>query len=184
MKKIIFLILSALILVSGIFLINRSTNNTNITKPIQAPLSADESKAIMKKWEATPAGIFYNEWKATPAGKRVFASESKIRMSLKAFKNMEGIVSSLSLPPGSRLGFGIMVKIQGEDFILTFNTENNGENANEIEQLKKLKVNDKLIIRSHNVSHAPKYAFPIVSGDYIEKDGKMIFERKPNKGGC
>jgi len=34
------------------------------------------------------------------------------------------------------------------------------------------------------VSHAPKYAFPIVSGDYIEKDGKMIFQRIPNKGGC
>lgn len=176
--------LSALLLVSGILLINSSTSNTNITKPIQEPLSAAESKAIMKKWEATPAGIFYNEWKASPAGRKVLASESKIRMSLKAFKNMEGIVTSLSLPPGSRLGFGIMVKIQGEDFILTFDTEKNGENANEVEQLQKLKVNDKLIIRSRNVSHAPKYAFPIVSGDYIEKDGKMIFQRKPNKGGC
>ena len=181
MKKIIFLILSALLLVSGILLINR---NTNITKPIQEPLSAAESKAIMKKWEATPAGIFYNEWKASPAGKRVFASESKIRMSLKEFKTMEGIVTSLSLPPGSRLGFGIMVKIQGEDFILTFDTENNVENVEELEQLHNLKVNDKIIIRSHNVSHAPKYAFPIVSGDYIEKDGRMIFERLPNKGGC
>lgn len=184
MKKIIFLMLSALILVSGILLINRGTSNTNITKPIQGPLSVAESKDIMKKWEATPAGIFYNEWKASPAGKKVFGSESKIRMSLKEFKNMEGIVTSLSLPPGSRLGFGIMVKIQGDNFILTIDADNNSENSKDLEQLQSLKVNDKLIIRSHNVSHAPKYAFPIVSGDYIEKDGKMIFQRIPNKGGC
>ena len=183
MKKIIFLMLSTLLLVSGILLINRNTDSNN-TKPIQESLSAAESKAIMKKWEATPAGIFYNEWKVSPAGKKVFTSESKIRMSLKEFKNMEGMVTSLSLPQGSRFGLGIMVKIQGDDFILTFDAEKNGENAQEIEQLKNLKVNDKLIIRSHNVSHAPKYAFPIVSGDYIEKDGKMIFHRIPNKGGC
>jgi len=175
--------LSALLLVSGILMINRNTHS-NITKPIQGPISAAESKAIMKKWEATPAGIFYNEWKASPAGKKVFGSESKIRMSLKEFKNIEGIVTSLSLPPGSRLGFGIMVKIQGDNFILTIDADNNSENSKDLEQLQSLKVNDKLIIRSHNVSHAPKYAFPIISGDYIEKDGKMIFQRIPNKGGC
>jgi len=176
--------LFSIILVSVNLLINRSSNNTTGAKTIQKPLSAAESKAIMKKWEATHAGIFYNEWKASSAGKRVFTSESKIRMYLKEFKNMEGIVTSLSLPPGSMLGFGIMVKIKSEYYILTFNAVNNNDNSKELEQLHHLKVNDKIIIRSHNVSHAPKYAFPIVSGDYIEKDGKTIFKRIPNKGGC
>jgi hypothetical protein len=73
-----------------------------------------------------------------------------------------------------------MVKIKGEDYILSFGVES----KNEFEQLHKLKVNDKIIIRSHNVSHAPKYAFPIVAGDNIERNGKLIYKRVPGKGGC
>jgi hypothetical protein len=33
---------------------------------------------------------------------------------------MEAFVTSLSLPPGSRLGFGVMVRINGDDYILKF----------------------------------------------------------------
>jgi len=50
--------------------------------------------------------------------------------------------------------------------------------------LHSLKVNDKIIIRSHNLSHAPKYSYPIVSGDYVEQDGNIIYKRAPRKGGC
>jgi len=50
--------------------------------------------------------------------------------------------------------------------------------------LHSLKVNDKIIIRSRSVSHAPKYAYPIVSGDYVERDSKVIFKRVPRKDGC
>ena len=54
----------------------------------------------------------------------------------------------------------------------------------QLEQLHSLKVDDKIIIRSRNVSHAPKYAYPIVSGDYVERDSKIIYKRIPRKGGC
>ncbi|MDQ7948016.1 MAG: hypothetical protein REI93_04205 [Pedobacter sp.] len=73
-----------------------------------------------------------------------------------------------------------MVKINGEDFILSFGLEE----PMEFKQLHSLKVNDSILIKSHVVSHAPKYAYPIVSGDYVERDGKVIYKRKPRKGGC
>ena len=92
---------------------------------------------------------------------------------------MEGVVTSLSLPPGSRLGFGVMVRINGDDYILSFAPE-----KFQLEQLHSLKVDDKIIIRSHSVSHAPKYSYPIVSGDYVERDSKIIYKRAPRKGGC
>jgi hypothetical protein len=34
-----------------------------------------------------------------------------------------------------------------------------------------------------SISHAPKYSYPIVSGDYVEQDGKVIYKRAPRKGG-
>ena len=87
---------------------------------------------------------------------------------------------ALSLPPGSRLGFGVMVRINGDNYILGYGPEK----SNEFRQLYSLKVDDKIIIRSRNVSHAPKYSYPIVSGDYVERDSKVIFKRIPRKGGC
>ena len=93
---------------------------------------------------------------------------------------MNAVVTSLTLPQGSRLGFGVMVKMNGEDYILAFGIES----KHEFDQLRKLKVNDKIMIKSHNVSHAPKYAYPIVSGDNIERNGKLIYKRVPGKGGC
>jgi hypothetical protein len=92
---------------------------------------------------------------------------------------MEAVVTSLSLPPGSRLGFGVMVRIDGDDYILNFEPE-----KSQLEQLHSLKVADKIIIKSRSVSHAPKYSYPIVRGDYVERDGKVIFKRVPRKGGC
>jgi hypothetical protein len=74
----------------------------------------------------------------------------------------------------------VMVRINGDDYILSFGPEK----SNELQQLHSLKVNDKIIIRSHSVSHAPKYSYPIVSGDYVERDSKIIYKRAPRKGGC
>ena len=95
---------------------------------------------------------------------------------------MEGVVTSLSLPPGARLGFGVMVRIDGDEYILAFGPEQSDNK--EFQQLHSLKVNDRIIIKSRGVSHAPKYAYPIVSGDYIERDSKIIYKRVPGKGGC
>jgi len=108
----------------------------------------------------------------------VFANR-EIKNETSASTKMEAVVTSLSLPPGSRLGFGVMVRINGDDYILNFAPE-----KSQLEQLHSLKVNDKIIIRSRNVSHAPKYAYPIVSGDYVERDSKIIYKRAPRKGGC
>ena len=180
MKKVIYALILPLVVVSGLVFANREIKNETSKKETPKPLSAAEKQAELKKWEATPDGIMYKKWEASPAGKKVYAAEAKIREHIKDFTNMEGVVTSLSLPPGSRLGFGVMARINGDDYILSFWPVK----SNEFQQLQSLKVNDKIIIRSRNVSHAPKYAYPIVSGDYVERDSKIIYKRAPRKGGC
>ena len=159
-------------------------SNSEIAKeaPKKSTISSsiEEKKAALKKWEATPEGMIFKKWEASPAGKKVYAAEAKIKKSIREYTNMEGVITSLSLPPGSRLGFGVMVKMKGEDYILSFGPAL----KNEFEQLHQLKVNDKIMIKSRGVSHAPKYAYPIIGGDYIEKNGKLSFKRTPAKGGC
>lgn len=94
---------------------------------------------------------------------------------------MEAVITSL--PPGSRSGFGVMVRINGYDYILSFGREN----SNQFQQLHSLKVNDKITIRSQsviNVLYAPRNSYPIILGDYVERDGKIIFKSAPRKGGC
>ena len=164
MKKIIYVLIFPLVLVSGLVFASPEIKG-------ETPL---------KKWEATPDGILFKKWEASPAGLKVIAGSAKIRKSIRDYTNMEAVVTSLSLPTGSRLGLGVMVKIKDDDYILSFGIESNKE----FEQLRNLKVNDKIIIKSHSVSKAPKYAYPIVAGDYVERDGKIIYKRIPRKGGC
>jgi hypothetical protein len=179
MKKVIYALILPLIVVSGLVFANREIKNETSKKSTPKPLSAAEIKAERERWEATPHGIKYKEWEASPAGKKVYAAEAKIRKHTTAFTNVEAVVTSLSLPPGSRLGFGVMARIDGVDYIVKFEPE-----ESQLEQLHSLKVNDKIIIRSHSVSHAPKYSYPIVSCEYVERDSKVIFKRVPRKGGC
>ena len=167
MKKVIYALILPLVVVSGLVFANSEIKNEASKKSTPKPLSADERNAELKKWEASPSG------------KKVYAAEAKIRKHIEDYTNMEAVVTSLSLPPGSRLGFGVMVSINGDDYIVKFDPE-----KSQLEQLHSLKVNDKIIIRSHSVSHAPKYSYPIVSGDYVERDSKVIFKRVPRKGGC
>lgn len=180
MKKVIYALILPLVVVSGLVFANHEIKNETSKKSIPKPLTAAEIDAEKKKWEASPDGIKYKKWTVSPEGMKVLAGAAKIRNQTSAFTNMEAVVTSLSLPPGSRLGFGVMVRINGVDYILSFGSEM----SNEFQQLHSLKVNDKIIIRSHTVSHAPKYTYPIVSGDYVERDGKIIYKRVPRKGGC
>lgn len=175
MKKIVYALILPLVVVGGLVFANREIKNEASKKN----LSAAERKAALKKWEASPDGIKYKKWEASPDGEKVLAGSAKIRKHIKAFTNMEAVVTSLYLPAGSRLGFGVMARIDGEDYIVKFEPE-----KSQLEQLHSLKVNDKIIIRSHSVSQAPKYSYPIVSGDYVERDGKVIFKRVPRKDGC
>jgi hypothetical protein len=180
MKKVIYALILPLVVVSGLVFANREIKNETSKKSIPKPLSTAEMKAYRERWEATPDGIHFKKWEASPAGKKVYAAEAKIRNEISAFTNMEGVVTSLSLPPGSRLGFGVMVRLNGDDYILGYGPQK----SNELQQLHSLKVGDKIIIRSHSVLHAPKYSYPIISINYVERDSKIIYKRAPRKGGC
>ena len=180
MKKVIYWLILPLVVVSGLVFANRGIKHDSSQKTTTRPLSAAEKKAELKKWEGTPGGIMYKKWEASTEGKKVLAGAAKLRKDISAFTNMEAVVTSLSLPPGSRLGFGVMARINGEDYILSFGPEK----ANEFQGLHSLKVNDKIIIKSHTVSWAPKYSYPIVSGDYVERDKSIIYKRAPRKDGC
>ena len=179
MKKVIYALILLLLVVSGLVFANRESKNEIAEKSTPKQLSAAERKAERERWEATPEGIKFKQWEASPAGKKVYAAEAKIWKHLKDSTNMEAVVTSLSLPPGSRLGFGVMVRIYGDDYIVNFAPE-----KSQLEQLHSLKIDDKIILKSRNVSHAPKYSYPIISGDYVERDGKVIFKRVPRKDGC
>lgn len=188
MKKNLYVLILSLVVVSGVVFANRATKNETPKKSIAKPLSVAERKAALKKWEATPDGKMVKKWEESPAGKKVHASTVKISKSIMDYTNMEAVVTSLSLPPGSRLGFGMMVRIDGDDYILVFGPERVGTNLlsfkYEFEELHQLRINDKIIIRSHHVSQAPKYSYPIIAGDYVEQDGATIYKRVSGKDGC
>ena len=179
MKKVIYALILPLVVVSGLLFANREFKNETSKKLTPKPLSAAEIKAEREKWEASPDGINFKQWEASPEGKKVLAGAAKISNQISASTNMEAVVTSLSLPPGSRLGFGVMVRIDGVDYIVKFEPE-----KSQLEQLHSLKVNDKIIIKSHTVSFAPKYSYAIIWGDYVERDSKIIYKRAPRKGGC
>ena len=176
MKKLIYVLILSLVVVSGMVFANREIKNKASQESSPKPLTDAERRAAIKQWEATPEGIKYKKWEASPEGKKVYAGAAKIGKYIRDYTNMEAVVTSLSLPPGSLLGFGVMARINGDDYILRFDDE--------LQQLHSLKVNDKITIKSHTVSYAPKYAYPIVSGEYVERDGKIIYKHAPRKGGC
>jgi hypothetical protein len=176
MKKVIYVLILSLVVVSGLVFANREIKNEASKEAPPKPLTDAERRAALKQWEATPEGIKYKKWEASPQGKKVYAGAAKIGKYIRDYTSMEAVVTSLSLPPGSLLGFGVMARINGDDYILRFDSE--------LQQLQSLKVNDKIIIKGHSVSYAPKYAYPIVSGEYAERDGKIIYKHAPRKGRC
>jgi hypothetical protein len=178
MKKAIYFLFLPLIIVSIVVFANHKSNSTAKSNP--KPLTAAESKAALKKWESSPEGVFFKKWEASPAGLKVQAAAAKINKLAKDHACMEAVVTSLSLPEGAQLGFGFMVNINGEAYILSFGPEMNKE----FTELHRLQVNDKILVKTNGVSKAPKYAYPIVSGDYVERDGKILYKKALNKGGC
>ncbi|MGE7775017.1 hypothetical protein ACQKLP_09845 [Chitinophaga sp. NPDC101104] len=176
MKKAMYALIFSLIVVSGFVFASRAIQNEDPKKPAPKPLTDAERRAAKEEWEMTPAGIAFKMWEASPEGKKVYAAEAKIRQHIKDYTNMEAVVTDLALPPGSLLGFGVMVSINGDDFILRFDDAP--------QQLGSLKLGDKIMIKSHSVSHAPKYAYPIISGEYAEREGEVIYKHAPRKDGC
>jgi hypothetical protein len=188
MKKILYVLILATVVISGLLFANSNikTEPTDNTK--LKTISVAEKKAALKKWEATPEGILFREWEASPEGKKVQNAADKISDAIKSDRTLDAVVSAVSLPPGSRLGYGIMVKINGEEYILAFVAENRKRtkenSSSDFELLRQLKVKDKIKIKSRNVSKAPKYAYPIISGEYVEKNNKVIYERSLGSLGC
>lgn len=174
-----YVLILLLVVVSGLVFANQEIKNESTKRPSPKSLSAAQSDAEKKKWEVSPDGVKFKEWETSPAGKNVRAIAAKIKEDIGAFTTMEAVITALSLPPGSRLGFGVMARINGADYIVNFEAE-----KSQLEQLQRLKVNDKILVKSRNLSYAPKYSYPIVSAEYVERDGKVIFKRVPRQGGC
>lgn len=172
MKILIYALFLSLAGISGLFY-------TNPEKP-NKPTTAAENKATFKNWQASPDGVEFQLWEASPTGKKVHAGAVKINRAIRGHSSLEGVVTSRKLPEGSRVGYGFMVKIDGVEYMLAFGPEADKE----FDGLRGLQVNDKIIIKSHHVSKAPKYAYPILSASYVTKDQKFIFKRKANQGGC
>lgn len=180
MTKGIYALFLLLLSASLLALTNHANEHETPKKTSSKSPSTAANMDALKKWEASPDGIAFNKWKASPQGKKVVSGAAKILPHTKDGSIMEAIVTSLTLPAGSRLGYGVMVSINGEPYILNFGSLK----SNEMQQLNSLKVNDQLLIKSHFVSYAPKYAYAIVAGDYIERDKKILYKRVQPKDGC
>ena len=177
-KKAIYVLILPLVVVSGLLFANREVKSE--TKPSPKPLSIADRKALLddrKKWEASPDGIKYKEWEVSAEGKKVHASHDKIRKYIKAFTNMEAVVTSLTFQRANGKSSGprwLIVRINGEEYMMQFSPK-------DFQQLNSLKVNDKIIVRSHSAGYSPNHPYLIVSGDYIERNSKILFKRDFSK---
>ena len=181
MKKTIYVLILLLVVVSGLVFANREIKNE--TKPSQKTLSVANKKANVderKKWEASPDGIKYKEWQTSAEGKKVYASYINIKRYIKAFSDMEAVVTSVTFQRENASASGpkwLIVRIEGEDYLMQFTTK-------EFQQLSSLKVNDKIIVRSRSAGLSNNHPYLIVSGDYIARDNKILFKREFKNDGC
>ncbi|HLP63116.1 hypothetical protein [Flavobacterium sp.] len=177
MKKIIYVLISSVVVVSGLVFANHQIKNETPKSSIPKHHTTAESKAALKKWEASPDGIKYKEWKNSPEGKKVQASHDKIRRSINTFANMEAVVTSVTFQRENAKSSGpkwLIVKINDEKYMMQFAPK-------DFEKLKNLKVNDKIIVRSRSAGHSPNHPYLILSGDYIEQNNKALFKRDLSK---
>lgn len=137
-------------------------------------------KTALKTWRESTDGKKFTNWEASATGQKVHAGAIKINRAIRGNAQLRGVFTSLRLPEGSSLGFGIMVNILGDDYILAFG----GEKDDEFDALRDLQVNDQIIIKSHHVSKAPKYDFAILSPSYVTQGAKIVYKRAVKKGGC
>ncbi len=181
MKKAIYVLILPLVVLSGLVFANREIKSE--TKSSPKPLSIADRKAGMeerKLWEYSPDGIKFKLWEASPEGKKVHASHDKIRKYLKDFTDMEAVVSSLTFQrTGKSSGIKwLIVRIYGEEYMMQFSPK-------DFQQLNSLKVKDKIILRSRSAGYSPNHPFLIISGDFIERNNKILFKRDFSKNkGC
>ncbi|HEX8378456.1 MAG TPA: hypothetical protein VF602_11620 [Pedobacter sp.] len=179
MKKVIYALILLLVVVSGLVFANREIKNE--TTPSPKPLSIADRKAALeskKKWDASPDGIKFKTWESSPEGKKVHASHDKIRKHIKAFTNMEAVVTSLSFRshPNGKGPNWLIVQINDEKYMMQFGTK-------DFRQLSTLKVNDKILVRSRSAGYSPNHPYLVLSGDYLERNSKVLFKRDFSKKG-
>jgi hypothetical protein len=195
MKKIIYVLILPLVVVSGlVFTFGRCglkpsgsfapfDNGSGATREIKnetksAPkaLTTGDKKARLeerKKWEASPDGINFKKWEASAEGKKVHASYAKVKKYIKAFTDMEAVVTSVTFQTAnqnSSWSKWIIVRINGEECMMQFSQK-------DFQQLSGLKVNDKIILRSRSAAYSPNHPYLILSGDYIARDNEVLFKR-------
>lgn len=182
MKKTIYLVILLLAVVGGLVFANSKTKNE--TKLSAKPVPVADKKGdpdAMKKWEATPAGQHYKEWEASSEGKKVQASYDKIKKSIKAFTEMEAVVTSVTFQRPNQKSSSpkwLIVKIDGEEYMMQFIPK-------DFQQLSSLKVNDKIIVKSRSAGYSPNHPYLIITGDYIARDNQVLFKRDFDKNkGC
>ena len=94
---------------------------------------------------------------------------------------MEAVVTSVTFQCENAKSSGpkwLVVRINGEKYMMQFIPK-------EFEQLKSLKVNDKIILRSRSAGYSHNHPYLIISGDYIAQDNKVLFKRDFSKNkGC
>ena len=182
MKKTIHFLIVTLAVSSVLVFTNCETKNE--PKPSAKNLSVADKKANLdqrKKWEASPDGIKYKEWEVSPEGKKVHASHDKIKRYIKDFSDMEAVITSVTFQRANAKSSGpkwLIVKINDEEYMMQYSSK-------EFESLKNLKVNDKIIVKSHSAGYSHNHPYLILSGDYIEQDNKVLFKRDFSKNnGC
>ncbi len=180
-RNVSYALILLLVVAGGLVFANREIKNENERSP--RPLSNAEKKAARdarKAWEATPDGIKFKEWENSPAGRKIHASHDKIRKHIKDFSNMEAVVTSVTFQrtyaqPSPKW---LIVRIEDEEYMMQFIPK-------DFQRLKSLKVNDKITLRSRSAGYSPNHPYLIISGDYIEKDNKVLFKADPSKNnGC
>jgi len=93
---------------------------------------------------------------------------------------MEAVVTSVTFRrTGKSAGIKwLIVRINSEEYMMQFSPK-------EFQQLNSLKVNDKIILRSRSAGYSPNHPYLIISGDYIERNSKILFKRDFSKNkGC
>ncbi|GAB3937672.1 hypothetical protein [Mucilaginibacter myungsuensis] len=176
MKKVVYALVCSLVVLSGLVFADHETKKETPKKPATV-VDQKAAAEARKKWENSPDGVRFKKWKDSPEGMRILASGAKVRGDIKAFTGMEATITALAVSPPARVP-GFLVTIGDETYILDLHSYKERQNV------KDLKVNDKVTIKSHGGAYSPKHPHYIISAERIEQNGKLIFKRVLPKGGC